>query len=101
MEGPNKWMLHQVVVQVAVGYLRTEGPQDHMLCQILLLTTLPVLTLDTSAPVLLIVLQALKCLLLELKVNGGYRLILLKLSDIGDDMRLLDGGLKHTLPLNA
>ena len=72
-----------------------------MLCQVLLLTTLPILTLDTSAPVLLIVLQARKCLLVELKVDGRYRLILRKLSDIGDDMRLLDGGLQHTLPLNA
>ena len=72
-----------------------------MLSQVLLLATLAILTLDTSAPVLLIVLQARKCLLLELKVDGGYRLILLKLSDVGDDMRLLDGGLQHTLPLNA
>ena len=62
-----------------------------MLSQVLLLTTLAILTLDTSAPVLLIVLQARKCLLLELKVDGRYRLILLKLSDIWDDMRLLDG----------
>jgi hypothetical protein len=61
-----------------------------MLSQVLLLTTLAILTLDTSAPVLLIVLQARKCLLLELKVDGRYRLILLKLSDIWDDMRLLD-----------
>jgi hypothetical protein len=72
-----------------------------MLSQVLLLATLAILTLDTSAPILLIVLQARKCLLLELKVDGGYRLILLELSDIGDDMRLLDGGLQHTLPLNA
>jgi hypothetical protein len=72
-----------------------------MLSQVLLLTTLAILTLDTSAPVLLIVLQARKCLLLELKVDGRYRLILLKLSDIWDDMRLLDGGLQHTLSLNA
>ena len=72
-----------------------------MLSQVLLLTTLAILTLDTSAPVLLIVLQARKCLLLKLKVDGGYRLILLKLSDVGDDMRLLDGGLQHTLPLEA
>ena len=72
-----------------------------MLCQVLLLTTLAILTLDTSAPILLIVLQARKCLLLKLKVDGRNRLILLELSDVGDDMRLLDGGLQHTLPLNA
>lgn len=72
-----------------------------MLCQVLLLTTLPILTLDTSATVLLVVLQARKCLLVELKVDGRYRLILRKLRDIGDDMRLFNGGLQHTLPLKA
>lgn len=72
-----------------------------MLCQVLLLTTLPILTLHTPTPILLIVLQARKCLLMELKVDGRYRLILRKLSDIWDDMRLFDGGLQHTLPLNA
>jgi hypothetical protein len=72
-----------------------------MLCQVLLLTALSILTLHTSAPILLIVLQARKCLLVELKVDGRYRLILRKLSDIWDDMRLLDGGLQHTLPLDA
>ena len=88
MERAQQSMLHEMKVEVTIGDLWTQGPKNDMLCYVLFLASLAVRAFPASGAGMLMILLARERLLLKLEVDGGYRLVFLKLSHIRIDMCL-------------